>query len=93
MTRSAPHSMKPGCSDNSPKKPPMLTDCLFRIQRKRPGGCWESYAFISIVRCEVYAHVIVIFVCSDSSLLSMFKIATEAVQVGFRVSPLDVKNK
>ena len=46
-----------------------------------------------VVRCEVYAHVIVIFVCSDSSLLSMFKIATEAVQVGFRVLPLVVKNK
>ena len=85
--------MKPGCSDNFPKKPPLLTDCLFRVQRKRPGGCWESYAFISIVRCEVYAHVIVIFVCSDSSLVSMVNIATEADKEGFRVSPLVVKNK
>ena len=49
--------------------------------------------FYSIVRCEVYAHVIVIFVCSDSSLVSMVNIATEADKEGFRVSPLVVKNK
>ena len=38
-------------------------------------------------------RVVVILMYSDSYLRSMFNIATEAVQVGFRVSPLDVKNK